>query len=90
MHAYVAAPGGKTAYLSELQSGSEVLVVDPGGRQRTAVVGRIKVEQRPLVSHSCVFNAYLHMRVVPSKDSIMQFGHSSRVPSVSRHLQAHE
>ncbi|CAL5222991.1 g5435 [Coccomyxa viridis] len=49
VHAYLAAPGGKTAYLSELKSGSEVLVVDPHGRQRTAVVGRIKVEQRPLV-----------------------------------------
>ena len=50
VHAYLAAPGGRTAYLSELKSGSEVLVVDPHGRQRAAVVGRIKVEQRPLVS----------------------------------------
>ena len=49
VHAYLAAPSGKTAYLSELKSGAEVLVVDPQGRQRTAVVGRIKVEQRPLV-----------------------------------------
>ena len=50
VHAYLAAAGGRTAYLSELVSGSEVLVVDPHGRQRSAVVGRIKVEQRPLVS----------------------------------------
>ena len=49
VHAYLAAPGGKTSYLSELKSGAEVLVVDPQGRQRTAIVGRIKVEQRPLV-----------------------------------------
>ena len=53
VHAYLAALGGKTAYLSELKSGSEVLVVDPLGRQRAAVVGRIKVEQRPLVSLLC-------------------------------------
>ena len=50
VHAYLAVPGGRTAYLSELKSGSEVLVVDPQGCQRAAVVGRIKVEQRPLVS----------------------------------------
>lgn len=49
VHSYLAAPGERTAYLSELQSGTEVLVIDPQGCQRTAVVGRIKVERRPLV-----------------------------------------
>lgn len=50
VHAYVQAPNGKTAYLSELRSGSEVLVADAAGRTRTAVVGRCKVEVRPMVS----------------------------------------
>ena len=50
MHAYLQAPNGRTAYLSELSSGAEVLVVDAAGRTRTAVVGRIKLEARPLVS----------------------------------------
>lgn len=50
VHAYVQAPGNKTAYLSELRSGSEVLVADAAGRTRTAVVGRCKVEVRPMVS----------------------------------------
>lgn len=49
VHAYAQAPGGKTAYLSELRSGSEVLVADAAGRTRTAVVGRCKVEVRPMV-----------------------------------------
>ncbi|KAL4197734.1 hypothetical protein AMTRI_Chr04g252590 [Amborella trichopoda] len=49
VHAYVAVPGGKTCYLSELQSGKEVIVVDLNGRQRTAVVGRVKIETRPLI-----------------------------------------
>lgn len=49
MHAYVAAPGGRTAYLAELKSGSEVLVADAKGRRRVAIVGRVKVERRPLV-----------------------------------------
>jgi hypothetical protein len=50
VHAYVHSKAGRTAYLSELRSGAEAVVVEPGGRQRTAVVGRVKVESRPLVS----------------------------------------
>ncbi|CAD5177858.1 unnamed protein product [Musa acuminata subsp. malaccensis] len=49
VHAYVAIPGGKTCYLSELQAGKEVIVVDQSGLQRTAIVGRVKIESRPLI-----------------------------------------
>ncbi|XP_023639313.1 uncharacterized protein LOC17887151 isoform X2 [Capsella rubella] len=49
VHAYVSVPGGKTCYLSELRSGREVIVVDQKGKQRTAVVGRVKIEKRPLI-----------------------------------------
>ncbi|KAG6479551.1 hypothetical protein ZIOFF_063018 [Zingiber officinale] len=49
VHAYVAIPGGRTCYLSELQAGKEVIVVDRKGQQRTSIVGRIKIESRPLI-----------------------------------------
>ncbi|XP_041004537.1 3-dehydroquinate synthase homolog isoform X2 [Juglans microcarpa x Juglans regia] len=49
VHTYVAVPGGKTCYLSELKSGKEVIVVDQKGQQRTAIVGRVKIETRPLI-----------------------------------------
>ncbi|OIW06710.1 hypothetical protein TanjilG_04104 [Lupinus angustifolius] len=49
VHAYIAVPGGKTCYLSELKSGKEVIVVDQQGKQRTAIVGRVKIETRPLI-----------------------------------------
>ncbi|XP_021838737.2 uncharacterized protein [Spinacia oleracea] len=49
VHSYVSVPGGKTCYLSELKAGKEVLVVDQNGQQRTAIVGRVKIETRPLV-----------------------------------------
>ncbi|KAF9590037.1 hypothetical protein IFM89_030187, partial [Coptis chinensis] len=49
IHAYVAVPGGRTSYLSELQTGKEVLVVDQCGRQRTEIVGQVKIEKRPLI-----------------------------------------
>ncbi|KAF0912856.1 hypothetical protein E2562_019444 [Oryza meyeriana var. granulata] len=49
VHAYVAVPGGLTSYLSELQSGREVIIVDQNGLWRTAIVGRVKIESRPLI-----------------------------------------
>ncbi|MFB6267944.1 MAG: 3-dehydroquinate synthase II [Halodesulfurarchaeum sp.] len=48
VHAYVRAPDGTTNYLSELQSGDEVQVVDLDGTTREAVVGRVKIERRPM------------------------------------------
>jgi 3-dehydroquinate synthase II len=47
-HAYVRTPGGETKYLSELGSGDEVQVVDTEGQTREAVVGRSKIEKRPM------------------------------------------
>jgi 3-dehydroquinate synthase II len=48
VHAYVRTPGGGTRYLSELASGDEVQVVDTDGDTREAVVGRVKIEKRPM------------------------------------------
>lgn len=50
VHAYTACPNNQTAYLAELKSGKEVLVVDAEGQQRSAIIGRVKIETRPLVS----------------------------------------
>ena len=49
VHAYTLQPDGSTKYLSELRAGDEVLVVDSEGRSRPAVIGRIKIERRPLL-----------------------------------------
>ncbi len=49
VHAYIRVPGDKTRYLGELAAGDEVLVVNHSGRTQTAVVGRVKVERRPLM-----------------------------------------
>ena len=49
VHAYCQMPGDKTRYLEELASGSEVLVVGHTGATKTAVVGRVKTEIRPML-----------------------------------------
>ena len=48
VHAYLRVPGGETTYLSEVGSGTEVQIVDTGGNTREAVVGRAKIEKRPM------------------------------------------
>lgn len=48
VHAYVRTPEGGTKYLSELGSGDEVQIVDLDGRTREGIVGRVKIEKRPM------------------------------------------
>ncbi|MBI4363069.1 MAG: 3-dehydroquinate synthase II [Euryarchaeota archaeon] len=48
VHAYILT-GEKTRYLSELGAGDEVLVVSAKGDATRSVVGRVKIERRPLV-----------------------------------------
>ena len=49
VHAYTRIPGGKTKYLSELSAGDQVLIVDFKGNTTTGIVGRLKIEKRPLM-----------------------------------------
>lgn len=48
VHSYIEL-GEKTGYLSELQSGSQVAIFDQYGNSKSAIVGRVKMEKRPLV-----------------------------------------
>jgi 3-dehydroquinate synthase II len=49
LHSYILVPGNRTRYLSELNAGDEVLVVNYQGGTRSAVLGRVKIETRPLI-----------------------------------------
>ena len=48
VHAYVRTPDGGTKYLAELKSGDEVQVIDVDGNTRETIVGRAKIEKRPM------------------------------------------
>ena len=48
VHAYIRMADGQTKYLSEVKSGDQVLVVNFEGKSYPAVVGRVKIERRPL------------------------------------------
>jgi 3-dehydroquinate synthase II len=49
VHAYIRMADGQTKYLSEIGTGDRVLIVNFEGKSYPAVVGRAKVERRPLV-----------------------------------------
>lgn len=57
VHCYTLVPEGNTKYLSELESGSQVLIADTQGTVRTVVVGRSKIESRPLRLFKASVNA---------------------------------
>lgn len=48
IHSYVM-NGERTNYLSELKGGDEVLIVSSNGSIKKAVIGRVKIEKRPLI-----------------------------------------
>jgi len=48
VHAYIRLADGQTKYLSEIRSGDRVLVVNFEGKSYPTVVGRVKIERRPL------------------------------------------
>lgn len=48
IHSYVFNSDDKTDYMSELKSGSEIMLVSTSGKTQKATVGRVKIEKRPL------------------------------------------
>ncbi|MEU8622491.1 3-dehydroquinate synthase II [Streptomyces sp. NPDC048623] len=50
LHSYVLGEDNRTNYLSELKAGSTILGVTADGRTRRIVVGRVKLESRPLLT----------------------------------------
>ena len=49
VHCYTLSPDGTTSYLSEVETGSEVLILNSKGNARRATVGRSKIERRPML-----------------------------------------
>ncbi len=70
VHAYIYLPGGRTKYLSELRAGDEVLAVDSEGRARAVIVGRVKVERRPLLLLEAEVDGRRHTTIVQNAETI--------------------
>jgi len=70
VHAYALMPDGGTKYLCELKSGDEVLIVDSKGNPRASVVGRVKIERRPLLLIEAEVEGSVYSTIVQNAETI--------------------
>ncbi|TFH41226.1 MAG: 3-dehydroquinate synthase II [ANME-2 cluster archaeon] len=82
VHAYVKV-GDKTQYLSELGAGDEVIIVDAQGHQKSAIVGRIKIEKRPLMLVEAKVDAAVIKTILQNAETIKLVGKDGKTISVT-------
>lgn len=70
VHAYILATQGKTKYLSDLKAGDEVLAVDNNGRTRPVVIGRVKIERRPLILLEVKYRTKIYNIILQNAETI--------------------
>ena len=70
VHAYTRVPGGKTRYLSELSAGDRIYVTDFEGNLTEGVVGRLKIEKRPLMLVKAVVDGEEIATIVQNAETI--------------------
>ena len=67
---YILVPEYKTRYLSELKTGDEVLVVNRYGNFRIAIIGRLKIERRPLTLVEAEIEGYKIKTIVQNAETV--------------------
>jgi len=82
VHSYTRVPGGKTRYLSELSAGDQVLIVDFNGDTFTGIVGRLKIEKRPLMLVKAVVGDKEMTTIVQNAETIRLTGPEGKPVSV--------
>ena len=83
VHAYILMPDGSTRYLSELSGGDEALVVGADGHTRKVVVGRTKVERRPLLLIEADVEGEKFSTIVQNAETIRVYSRG-KIVSVSK------
>ncbi len=83
VHAYVLMPDGTTRYLSELSGGDEALIVNADGHTRRVIVGRTKVERRPLLLIEAEARGEHFSTIVQNAETIRVFS-NGKIVSVSK------
>jgi len=87
VHAYILLPDGKTAYLSDLAIGGQVLVSDAKGTAHSAIIGRTKIERRPLLLVEAAAGTAKVSLILQNAETIRLVGEDGNAISVV-HLKA--
>ncbi len=90
VHAYTLLPNGKTTYLSELGSGDEVLGVDFKGNTRVMIVGRMKIEKRPMLLVEADAGGKRISTILQNAETIRLTGKGGKAISVAQLKQGDE
>jgi 3-dehydroquinate synthase II len=83
VHCYTLMPDGNTKYLSEVEAGDEVLVVDTKGRARRVAVGRSKVETRPMRLIKAIADGEVGSIIVQNAETIRFVGSKGKLIPVT-------
>ena len=84
VHAYVSVPGGRTRYISELKAGDDVLIVNANGATKVAVVGRVKIERRPLMLVEAEYGGEIYKTLLQNAETINLVGKNKKPISVTK------
>jgi 3-dehydroquinate synthase II len=82
VHAYILCPGNKTKYLSELKAGDRVLVINSEGMTKETVIGRVKIEKRPLMLIEAEYHGDIIRTVLQNAETIRLVGEDGQPISV--------
>jgi 3-dehydroquinate synthase II len=83
VYCYTITPDGNTRYLSEVESGSEVWIVNKDGSARRAVVGRSKIETRPLRMLRAEIEGHTGTVILQNAETIRLISHDGKLLSVT-------
>ncbi|MCL1905141.1 MAG: 3-dehydroquinate synthase II [Methanomassiliicoccaceae archaeon] len=70
VHAYIMTPDGKTRYLSELNAGDDILLVNRDGDAKVASIGRCKNELRPMLIVSVVHDKEEYTTILQNAETV--------------------
>ncbi len=85
VHSYIQVTDGKTAYLSDLKSGDKTLVINSDGDGFSAVIGRIKIEKRPLLLIEAMYKDQLVSAILQNAETIRIITPDGAVPVTKLH-----
>ncbi len=84
VHAYIKVSKEKTKYLCELSAGDEVLIVNKEGKIKKAIVGRVKIEKRPMVLVEAEIKNEKISTILQNAETVNLVGKNGKPISVSR------
>lgn len=84
VHAYTLLPDGKTAYLADMSAGDKVLIAGYTGETYEAVVGRVKIERRPLLLVEAETEGAKVSLILQNAETIRLVGEDGDAISVTR------